>query len=134
MSPELTLLLQLVVGGVAIGGVYSLIALGFVLIYKATDVLNLAHGELLLVGAYVSYALIAQVGLPLPVALLGTFAFAIVWKRYSFPILLAGSPVHFSSEPRIANFTPALCMRRANAATTLRLRSSNEPAHPTQNR
>ena len=78
MSPELTLLLQLVVGGVAIGGVYSLIALGFVLIYKATDVLNLAHGELLLVGAYVSYALIAQVGLPLPVALLGTFAFAIV--------------------------------------------------------
>jgi branched-chain amino acid transport system permease protein len=78
VSPELTLLLQLVVGGVAIGGVYSLIALGFVLIYKATDVLNLAHGELLLVGAYVSYALIAQIGLPLPVALLGTFAFAIV--------------------------------------------------------
>jgi branched-chain amino acid transport system permease protein len=78
VSPELTLLLQLVVGGVAIGGVYSLIALGFVLIYKATDVLNLAHGELLLVGAYVSYALIAQIGLPLPLALLGTFAFAIV--------------------------------------------------------
>ena len=78
MSPELTLLLQLVVGGVAIGGVYSLIALGFVLIYKATDVLNLAHGELLLVGAYVSYALIEQIGLPLPVALLGTFAFATV--------------------------------------------------------
>jgi branched-chain amino acid transport system permease protein len=78
VSPELTLLLQLVVGGVAIGGVYSLIALGFVLIYKASDVLNLAHGELLLVGAYVSYALIAQIGLPLPVALLGTFAFAIV--------------------------------------------------------
>ncbi|MDP9265328.1 MAG: branched-chain amino acid ABC transporter permease [Chloroflexota bacterium] len=78
MSPELTLLLQLVVGGVAIGGVYSLIALGFVLIYKATDVLNLAHGELLLVGAYVSYGLISQVGLPIPAALLGTFAFAIV--------------------------------------------------------
>jgi branched-chain amino acid transport system permease protein len=78
VSPELTLLLQLVVGGIAIGGVYSLIALGFVLIYKATDVLNLAHGELLLVGAYVSYGLISQVGLPIPVALLGTFAFAIL--------------------------------------------------------
>ena len=67
MSPELTLVLQLLIGGVAIGGVYALIALGFVLIYKATNVLNLAQGEMLLLGAYVSYGLIAQIGLPVPV-------------------------------------------------------------------
>jgi branched-chain amino acid transport system permease protein len=78
VSPELTLVLQLLIGGVAIGGVYALIALGFVLIYKATDVLNLAQGEMLLLGAYVSYGLIAQLGLPVPVAFLITLAFSIV--------------------------------------------------------
>jgi branched-chain amino acid transport system permease protein len=78
VSPELTFVLQLLIGGVAIGGVYALIALGFVLIYKATDVLNLAQGEMLLLGAYVSYALIAQLGLPVPVAFLITLGFSIV--------------------------------------------------------
>ena len=78
MSPELTFLVQLLIAGVAIGGVYALIALGFVLIYKATDVLNLAQGEMLLLGAYVSYALIAQAGLPVPIAFLITLAFSIV--------------------------------------------------------
>jgi branched-chain amino acid transport system permease protein len=78
VSPELTFLLQLVVGGVAVGGIYALVTLGFVLIYKATDVLNLAHGELLMVGAYVSYALLVQAGLAFPVAVAGTLAFAVV--------------------------------------------------------
>src|SRR5207244_11869781 len=55
-----------------------LMSLGFVLIYKATDVLNLAQGEMLLLGAYVSYGLIAQIGLPVPVAFLITLAFSIV--------------------------------------------------------
>jgi len=44
---------QLVVTGLVIGSIYSLLALGFTLIYKATDVVNFAQGELLLVGAYV---------------------------------------------------------------------------------
>ncbi|MEK7859902.1 MAG: branched-chain amino acid ABC transporter permease, partial [Chloroflexota bacterium] len=44
---------QLLVQGVALGAVYGLVALGFVVIYKATEVINFAHGELLLLGAYV---------------------------------------------------------------------------------
>jgi len=36
-----------------------------------------------------------------------TFSFARSWKRYSLPILRAGSPVHFSSVPRMAKSTPA---------------------------
>ncbi len=78
MSPEQVFLLQIIAGGVAIGGIYALITLGFVLIYKATDVLNLAQGELLMVGAYVSYALLAQVGLPFWAALAGTIMFALL--------------------------------------------------------
>jgi len=40
--------------GVMVGGIYALIALGWVLIYKCSGVLNLAMGELTLIGAYVS--------------------------------------------------------------------------------
>lgn len=47
--------LQLVITGFMVGGIYALVALGWTLIYKSSGVLNLAMGELTLVGAYVSY-------------------------------------------------------------------------------
>ena len=78
MPPELVFPLQLVVSGVAIGGVYGLVALGFVLIYKATNVLNLAQGEMLMLGAYISYDILTRYGLPFPVALLVTLLFSVV--------------------------------------------------------
>jgi len=49
---------ELVVAGLAIGSIYALIALGFVLVYKATRVFNFAQGELVMIGTYVSLALI----------------------------------------------------------------------------
>lgn len=55
--------LQLVVGGLALGSIYALVALGFVLVYKSTDVLNLAHGEFLMLGAYFSVTLLVSEGL-----------------------------------------------------------------------
>jgi branched-chain amino acid transport system permease protein len=54
---------QQVVSGTAIGCVYALVALGFVLIYKATEVVNFAQGELLMLGAFLAYTLIVLVGL-----------------------------------------------------------------------
>ncbi|TME39237.1 MAG: hypothetical protein E6I57_07885, partial [Chloroflexi bacterium] len=48
--------LQLAVQGIALGGIYALIALGFVIVYKATQVINFAQGELVLLGAYLVYA------------------------------------------------------------------------------
>jgi branched-chain amino acid transport system permease protein len=50
----MTTLGQLLVAGVALGSVYALLALGFVLVFKATGVVNFAHPGLLLVGAYVT--------------------------------------------------------------------------------
>jgi branched-chain amino acid transport system permease protein len=47
--------LQLLVAGVAVGALYALVALGFVVIYKATGVINFAQGSLLLLGAYFAY-------------------------------------------------------------------------------
>ena len=56
-------LIQASLSGIALGCVYSLVALGFVLIYKATGVLNFAQGELMMVGAYIYFSLVTQLGL-----------------------------------------------------------------------
>jgi branched-chain amino acid transport system permease protein len=53
--------------GVASGGIYALVAIGLVLIYKSSEVINFAQGDLLLVGAYVGWAL-ATAGVPFPIA------------------------------------------------------------------
>jgi branched-chain amino acid transport system permease protein len=59
--------LQLTIQGIALGAVYALIALGFVIVYKATDVINFAQGELVLLGAYLVYAF-NQTALPFVVS------------------------------------------------------------------
>jgi len=58
------ILLQLIVSGIAVGGVYALIALGFVLIYKATSIINFATGEFMMIGAYFFYTFMVMAGLP----------------------------------------------------------------------
>jgi len=59
------LLLQIIVAGIAQGCVYGLIALGFVLIYKATETVNFAQGELMMLGAFCGLAGVTVLGLPL---------------------------------------------------------------------
>ncbi len=49
---------QTILSGIAIGCIYGIVALGFVLIYKATDVINFAQGEMMVLGAFVAYTLI----------------------------------------------------------------------------
>ena len=78
-----------VVAGLAVGGIYALVALGLVLIFKASDVVNFAQGDLLLVGAYVGWAL-TTAGLPFPLAFgltlaitLLVFASARRWVYYA---------------------------------------------------
>ena len=69
MTEHFVFLMQPVIAGVAVGAVYSLMALGFVLIYKASTVVNFGPGELVLFGAYVAWATILNMKLPLAVAL-----------------------------------------------------------------
>lgn len=70
-------LLQLTLTGLTNGAVYALTALGFVLIYKSSDVINFAQGEFLLVGAYVAYFMIGQLGLVWPLGILLTLIVAV---------------------------------------------------------
>jgi branched-chain amino acid transport system permease protein len=57
--------LQLVVSGIVVGSIYALSALGFVLIYKSSRVLNIAHGQIIAIGAFITYALTVWVGIPI---------------------------------------------------------------------
>jgi len=72
----LDILAQILVSGLATGGVYGLIALGFVLIYKATSVLNLAMGEFMTIGAFICLTILTQFQAPFYVAFLLTLFFA----------------------------------------------------------
>ena len=58
------MILQQVVSGLAVGCVYGLVALGFVLIFKATEVINFAQGEMMMLGAFIAFTLITMVHLP----------------------------------------------------------------------
>jgi branched-chain amino acid transport system permease protein len=68
--------LQLIVSGIAVGGVYALVALGFVLIYKATSVINFATGELMMLGAYVCLTLLTYLNIPFALVFTFTLMFA----------------------------------------------------------
>jgi branched-chain amino acid transport system permease protein len=57
-------ILQLIVNGAASGCIYGLIALGFVLIYKATEMVNFAQGDIMMLGGFVAFSLIANFHLP----------------------------------------------------------------------
>ncbi|WP_158746379.1 branched-chain amino acid ABC transporter permease [Acidisphaera sp. L21] len=56
-------LVQLTVSGASSGCIYGLIALGFVLVYKATEMVNFAQGEIMMLGGFTAYTLIAKAGL-----------------------------------------------------------------------
>ncbi len=62
--------IQLLSSGLALGAVYALIALGFVVIYRASQVFNFAQGEFLMVGAFLTVSL-ASTGMPWALAVLG---------------------------------------------------------------
>jgi branched-chain amino acid transport system permease protein len=68
--------LQLVLNGLVVGSIYSLVALGFVIIFKSSGILNFAQGEFLLLGAYVFLAIVAQGGVPLAPGFVLTLLFS----------------------------------------------------------
>src|SRR4030043_2315928 len=89
-------LLQLVISGLVIGSIYSAVALGFVIIYKATRVVNFAQGELLVVGASVCFAFLVQMHVPFWAALLLTILFGMVLAMFVERLILGpmiGEPI-----------------------------------------
>jgi branched-chain amino acid transport system permease protein len=75
--------LQLLFQGLSIGFLYALAALGFVMIFKSSSVLNFAHGELLAIGAYLFLVLATRLPIWLTffLTLIGTFALGFIIER-----------------------------------------------------
>lgn len=85
-------ILQLFISGIAQGCIYGLIALGFVLIYKATETVSFAQGDLMMLGAFLGLALMAALGFPfwlsVPAAIAAMAAFGMLTERIAIrPIL-----------------------------------------------
>lgn len=89
--------INLLIYGLADGAILALAALGFVLIYKATGVINFAQGEFLLVGAYTFYAAFVLLGLPFSVAVLVgaivAIALALVVEKFVLRPLIGENPI-----------------------------------------
>ncbi len=74
MSEDLGFLLALLLNGASIGLMYSLIALGFVLVYKATDAINFAQGEFVMISGLVVATMLSIDGMPLIGAVVAVIA------------------------------------------------------------
>jgi branched-chain amino acid transport system permease protein len=76
------ILLQLVVSGVLVGGVYGLLAMGFVITYRSAQVFNIAYGQFAVVGAFMAWTFIGSPGderLPLPLAIFLILVAAVIF-------------------------------------------------------
>ena len=96
MSDEFGFFLLLMSNGILIGLMYSLIALGFVLVYKATDAINFAQGEFVMLAGYVAAAGLAVAGMPILAVIVGVImvmvAFGFALERVVLRKLI-GRPV-----------------------------------------
>jgi branched-chain amino acid transport system permease protein len=79
-------LLQFVFSGLTVGAIYALVALGFTLIYKASDIINFAQGEFVMLGGMTT-VFVAHAGVPLPlaalIAIVATTAIGLALHRFA---------------------------------------------------
>ena len=57
-------LIQTLISGLSLGSIYALIALGYTMVYGIAKMLNFAHGDIIMVGGYISFCAISYLGLP----------------------------------------------------------------------
>ncbi|PJJ55608.1 branched-chain amino acid ABC transporter permease [Compostimonas suwonensis] len=91
--------LQLIIAGLAVGSIYGLIALGFLIIHHATGIVNFAQGNMLMVGAVTSYLVVSQFGLSyfvaIPVVVVVAVLVALVFDHGLVrPLQRRGAPVY----------------------------------------
>lgn len=71
-------ILQYFINGISIGSVYAIIALGYTMVYGIAKMLNFAHGDVIMIGAYISFCVTNYLGLPAPLALIISMGFCLV--------------------------------------------------------
>lgn len=89
-------LLQISLAGLAQGSLYALTALGLVVIFNASTVVNFAHGAMGMAATYVAYVLVSQLHVPVPLAFVGAIAAAFILGAVVQALLLerlSGAPI-----------------------------------------
>ena len=71
-------ILQYLINGISIGAVYAIIALGYTMVYGIAKMLNFAHGDVIMVGAYISFCVTNYLGLPAIVSILAAMVLCTV--------------------------------------------------------
>lgn len=66
----MTLFLSYLINGISLGSVYAIIALGYTMVYGIAKMLNFAHGDVIMIGAYVSFCVTQYLGMPAIVSVL----------------------------------------------------------------
>jgi len=73
------LFLAQLINGISIGSIYALVALGYTMVYGIVKLINFAHGDVIMVGAYAMYFLVRRIGVPfLPAVIVAMVACAIL--------------------------------------------------------
>jgi branched-chain amino acid transport system permease protein len=89
------MLLQAVINGLLFGAVYATIGIGFSLVWGVMNIINIAHGSFIMVGAYLSYTLYAVAGidpfLSIPLVMAALFVIAYVIQKFSLNRVVRGS-------------------------------------------
>ena len=70
--------LSYLISGVSLGSVYAIIALGYTMVYGIAKMLNFAHGDVIMIGGYISLIAMNSIGLPAPIAIIAAMAFCTV--------------------------------------------------------
>lgn len=81
-----------IINGLHVGSIYALVALGYSMVYGIVQLINFAHGDLIMVGAYAAYVVLVLLGLPLVFAVLGSIlacvVMALLMERIAYRRLL----------------------------------------------
>jgi branched-chain amino acid transport system permease protein len=124
---------QQIINGLVLGSVYALVALGYTMVYGIIQLINFAHGELVMVGALVAYsviALLAGSGLPpLAIVLIGTFCAIPVCMLLGYTLeRVAYRPLR--GAPRLAPLITAIGMSIILQHLAMLVWSRNPLAYP----
>ena len=64
--------LSTIINGLSVGGMYALVAIGYTMVYGIAKMINFAHGEIIMVGAYITYVVFSLMGMPVIVAVMAS--------------------------------------------------------------
>jgi branched-chain amino acid transport system permease protein len=114
---DMFFIIELTVNGALVGLMYALVAVGIVFIYKSSSVVNFAQGGMVMLGAFVTWSMVVQVGAPtwaaIPLALVIMYLFGLAVERFALRPMV-GQPiimiimVTLGLEIFLRGFTPAI--------------------------